>query len=114
LGKKRIETVVPSTTGAALTTLATGRLPGEHGLIGYQIRHPRFGLRTTLKGWQGIDDVRTWQRSEPLWSLAAPLGVRAVAIGRPSHATGGLTSAILGGAEYHGAQTITDRFSTAS
>ncbi|CAG7611073.1 hypothetical protein LEUCIP111803_01389 [Leucobacter soli] len=114
LAAKRIETVLPSTTGAALTTLATGRLPGEHGLIGYRIRHPELGLRTTLKEWDGIDDVRSWQRAEPLWRLAEPMGARAVAIGRPAHAHGGLTEAILGGAEYHGAQTIAERFGVAS
>jgi hypothetical protein len=106
--------VLPSTTGAALTSLATGSLPGRHGLIGYRIRHPRLGLRNTLKEWDGIDDVRGWQLAEPLWSLAEPLGARAVAIGRPAHASGGLTEAILTGAEYHGAQTIAERFATAS
>lgn len=114
LAPKRIETVLPSTTGAALTSLATGRLPGEHGLIGYRIRHPQFGLRTTLKEWAGIDDVRSWQRAEPLWELAASVDARAVAIGRPAHASGGLTEAILSGAEYHGAQTISERFAIAS
>ncbi len=114
LGGKRIETVLPSTTGAALTTLATGQLPGQHGLIGYKIRHPKLGLRTTLKEWEGIDEVREWQRAQPLWALAGQLSARSVAIGRPSHASGGLTSAILTGAEYHGARTIADRFATAS
>lgn len=114
LTPRRIETVLPSTTGAALTTLATGRLPGRHGLIGYRIRHPRLGLRNTLKEWEGIDDVRSWQLAEPLWRLAEPLGARAVAIGRPAHARGGLTEAILSGAAYHGAQTIPERFAAAS
>jgi len=114
LGGRRIETVLPSTTGAALTTLATGCLPGRHGLIGYRIRHPELGLRSTLKEWQGIDDVRSWQRVAPLWETAGRLGARAVAIGRPAHASGGLTEAILSGAEYHGAQTIGERFAIAS
>ena len=114
LSTRRIETVLPSTTGAALTTLATGRLPGEHGLIGYRIRHPELGLRNTLNEWQGIDDVTRWQLATPLWSLAARFGARAVAIGRPAHATGGLTEAILSGAEYHGTQTIAERFAAAS
>ena len=114
LPSRRIETVIPSTTGAALTTLTTGRLPGEHGLIGYRIRHPRQGLVTTLKGWAGIEDRRSWQLAEPLFGLASRLGAKPVAIGRPAHASGGLTEAILAGAEYHGGQTITDRFAIAS
>lgn len=114
LPMRRIETVIPSTTGAALTSLTTGTLPGVHGLVGYKIRHPELGLLTTLKDWDGIEDPRTWQRSEPLFGLAEVIGARAVAIGRPAHATGGLTEAILSGAEYHGGQTIADRFGIAS
>ena len=114
LQRRRIETVAPSTTGAALTTLTTGRLPGEHGLIGYRIRHPRLGLVTTLRDWAGIEDRAAWQRAEPLFGRAARLGARAIAIGRPAHATGGLTEAILAGAEYHPAPRIEDRFAAAS
>ena len=33
-----ITAVVPSTTAAALTSIATGAPPGEHGLVGYRIR----------------------------------------------------------------------------
>jgi len=111
---KRIETVIPSTTGAALTSLTTGTLPGEHGLIGYKIRHPELGLVTTLKDWAGIEDRRSWQRAEPLFGLTGHIGGHAVAVGRPAHATGGLTEAILAGAEYHAGQTISDRFSIIS
>lgn len=114
LPRKRIETVAPSTTGAALTTLLTGRLPGEHGLIGYRIRHPELGLVTTLRDWQGIGDPRSWQHATPLLTHASSIGARAVAIGRPAHATGGLTEAILAGAEYLGGHRIEDRFALAS
>lgn len=111
---RRIQTVIPSTTGAALTTITTGRLPGTHGLVGYRIRHPELGLISTLKEWHGISEPRQWQRATPLFGTAARLGARPVAIGRPAHAQGGLTEAILRGAEYHGAATIQDRFATAS
>ena len=114
LPRKRIETVAPSTTGAALTTLLTGRLPGEHGLVGYRIRHPGLGLVTTLRDWDGIQDRRSWQHATPLLTHAASIGARAVAIGRPAHAVGGLTEAILTGAEYLGGQRIDDRFAVAS
>lgn len=114
LPQRRIETVAPSTTGAALTTLTTGRLPGEHGLIGYQIRHPELGLVSTLKGWDGITDHRAWQRATPLFGLAREIGARPVTLGRPSHAAGGLTAAILTGADYVAGQRIQDRFAEAS
>lgn len=114
LPTRRIETVVPSTTGAALTSLTTGKLPGEHGLIGYRIRHPEFGLVNTLNEWDGIADGANWQRCTPLFESATALGIRSYAIGRPAHASGGLTGAILSGAEYLGGQRIEDRCAAAS
>lgn len=114
LQQRRIETVVPSTTGAALTTLTTGRLPGAHGLVGYKIRHPERGLVTTLKDWDGIPDRRSWQLATPLFEAARSAGARPVAIGRPAHAVGGLTEAILTGADYVPGQRIEDRFAAAS
>ena len=114
LPNRRIETVIPSTTSAALTTITTGSLPGEHGLIGYKIRHPRLGLLSPLKDWAGVLESDNWQRREPLFSLPGSFGARSVVIGRPAHASGGLTEAILRGAEYRGGQTIADRFSIAS
>lgn len=113
LDRIRLETVRPSTTGAALTTLATGTLPGVHGLVGYRIRHPQLGLVNTLKEWDGISEPRTWQRSATVFERAAGQGVRAVAIGRPAHARGGLTEAVLRGAEYLPGQRIEDRFARA-
>lgn len=112
--RKRIETVAPSTTGAALTTLVTGQLPGSHGLIGYRIRHPELGLRTTLSEWEGIDEVRDWQRAEPLFHLATRIGARAYSIGRPAHRHSGLTHANLSGAEYLEGQRIEERFAEAA
>ena len=37
MNHKRIMTVAPTTTATALTSLTTGRPPGEHGIIGYKI-----------------------------------------------------------------------------
>lgn len=114
LQQRRIETVAPSTTAAALTALTTGCLPGEHGLIGYMIRHPKRGLIVTLSDWEDIGDASDWQRAQPLFHVARELGARRVAIGRPAHAQGGLTEAILAGADYLPGQRIEDRFSVAS
>ncbi|MGO1434394.1 MAG: alkaline phosphatase family protein [Canibacter sp.] len=114
LTRERIETVAPSTTGAALTTITTGALPGEHGLIGYRILNPDTGsLTTTLSDWDEIIDVRGWQRAETEFTRARAKGVHTVAIARPAHQHSGLTRAILTGAEYLPAQTIADRFERA-
>lgn len=109
-----ISTVTPSTTGAALTTLTTGCLPGEHGLVGYRIMHPQLGLITTLSEWQGIAQVRDWQLRETVFEQATRDSIRCYTIGRSAHRVGGLTSAILSGATYVPADTIADRFEAAT
>ncbi len=114
LPQRRITTVTPSTTGAALTTLTTGRLPAEHGLVGYRIMHPTLGLLSPLRDWGGIADVRRWQHAKPLFELASQFGLRARTYGRPAHSESGLTRAILSGAEYVGGDTIADRLSAAA
>ncbi|GAA1319609.1 nucleotide pyrophosphatase/phosphodiesterase family protein [Leucobacter albus] len=113
LQQRRITTVTPSTTAAALTTLTTGRLPAEHGLIGYRIMHPELGLLSPLRDWEGISDTREWQRAAPLFEHAEALGLRARAYGRPAHAESGLTRAILRGADYSGGDRIAERFAAA-
>lgn len=113
LQRRRISTVMPSTTSAALTTLVTGALPGEHGLIGYRIKHPDLGIISPLKDWEGVNDPAAWQRSDPIFTHASHLGFRSIAVGRPAHARGGLTASILQDAEYVGGQRIEDRFAVA-
>ena len=111
---ERLETVFPSTTGAALSTLLTGVEPGEHGLLGYQIFDESRGrLRSTLSDWEDIDDIDSWQRRRPLTQVAAEAGLHPIAIGRTAHANSGLTSALLNGAKYLGANTIAGRFEIA-
>lgn len=114
LPQRRITTVTPSTTAAALTTLTTGSLPGSHGLVGYSIRHSELGLLSPLRDWEGIPDVRTWQHADPLFAVARSLGARPFAYGRPAHASGGFTEAILTHATYVGGDRIADRFTAAN
>ena len=43
-----LTSIVPSTTSAALTTLWTGKLPVEHGIIGYELFLKEFGCITNM------------------------------------------------------------------
>ncbi|MDO4241019.1 MAG: alkaline phosphatase family protein [Microbacteriaceae bacterium] len=108
---KRLVTVAPSTTAAALTTLTTGTLPGQHGLIGYKILNPRTdNLTVTLSDWDEISDVRGWQTQATVFERATLQGIPARVFARPAHAESGLTRAILTGAEYVAGQTMGQRF----
>jgi hypothetical protein len=44
----RISSVFPSTTAAALTSLATGRHPAEHGVLAWWLRLPEHDLTATI------------------------------------------------------------------
>ena len=109
-----IRTVLPSTTAAALASLTTGRMPGEHGLVGYRVldaAHDR--LVNQLNGWDAGMVPETWQRSQTVFEAATADGVPAFAIGAARYADSGFTRAVLRGAEFRTAASLADRFATA-
>jgi Type I phosphodiesterase / nucleotide pyrophosphatase len=110
----RIATGCPTTTAAALTTLATGTDPGEHGIVGYSVLDP--GEDRVVNQLRGFDDGGLppgWQRSETIFQRATAAGVRAFATGPRHYADSGFTAAVLRGAEYLGARTVDHRFEAA-
>ncbi|MFF2052082.1 alkaline phosphatase family protein [Leifsonia sp. NPDC058194] len=114
LGKTTtIDAGFPTTTAAALTTLTTGRYPGEHGMVGYRVRDAAGRLTNQLSGWDDRMDPATWQRSRTVFERAVEQGVAARAIGLPKYAESGFTAAALRGAEFVGGRTMADRFAIA-
>lgn len=115
LGKATtIDAGFPTTTAAALATLATGTLPGVHGLVGYRVRDSANDrIVNQLSGWDPRLDPATWQRSRTVFERAGDQDVRSWAIGLPKYADSGFTKAILRGAEYVSARTMADRFEAA-
>ncbi|WP_167142324.1 alkaline phosphatase family protein [Canibacter zhoujuaniae] len=110
LTAKRIETVAPSTTAAALTSITTGKLPGEHGLLGYRMLDPDTRqIKTTLSDWQHVTNFRDWQRSQTVFEQLSAAGIVARVYGRKAHAHSDFTQAVLTGAEYVATATIEDR-----
>lgn len=61
-GSRSLDTVFPTTTAAALTSLATGVPPSQHGMVGYDVLDPS-GPRVVnqLGGWPGDLDPAGWQ-----------------------------------------------------
>ena len=118
LSRERLETVAPSTTGAAITTLTTGTLPGTHGLIGYRIWDPQHRrLRVTLRDWADDDseaDRRRWQRRRTVFEQARDAGgINVSVVSRPAHRDSGFTTSVLTGAQYRSGQRILDRAAAA-
>ncbi len=110
----RIATGCPTTTAAALATLATGTDPGEHGIVGYSVLDPAEDrVVNQLRGFDDGGLPAGWQRSETLFERALSEGVRAFATGPRHYADSGFTAAVLRGAEYLGARTVEHRFEAA-
>ncbi|MDO4607198.1 MAG: alkaline phosphatase family protein [Bowdeniella nasicola] len=60
-------TVFPSTTACAITSLATGRSPGETGMVGYTVRDPHSGQRVQMLHFNnGELSVEHWQVEAPI------------------------------------------------
>lgn len=108
---RSLDSVVPTTTAAALTTLMTGVWPGEHGLVGYR-SIDRVGDRVVnqLSGWDDRMVPETWQRHTTVFERAASDSVPATAIGPKTYDGSGLSRAILRGARYHGEDDLRSRF----
>jgi hypothetical protein len=109
-----ISSVFPTTTAAALATLTTGVLPGQHGLVGYTaFDAANDRVVNQLTGWD--DDAMTseWQRVPTLFETVDAIGASAIAIGPARYAASGFTGAVLRGAEYRAGASIAERFARA-
>ena len=103
-----ITTVAPSTTAAALTSIATGLCPGAHGVVGYRMRVPGYaaaggyGVMNVLR-WQ-VDgrDVRSELKPEEIQPAPTFMGRAVPVVTRADFATTGFTAAHLGGARIVG------------
>jgi hypothetical protein len=110
-----IDSVFPTTTAAALASLATGERPGLHGLVGYSVldnAHDR--VVNQLSGWDDRLDPATWQRKLTLFERAVADGYSAVVVGPARYSDSGFTHAVLRGAEYRAAASVVDRFDVAA
>jgi hypothetical protein len=116
MAKKDVaQSVFPSTTAAALTSIVTGVWPGEHGLVGYRVLDAsRDILVNQLSGWEtdGIDPL-TWQSAPTIFERAGRAGHESFAVGFAGYAHSGFTKATLRGAEFVAATTASSRIEVA-
>jgi len=101
----------PSTTVTNLSSLGTGELPGVHGMLGYTIRVPHSGtpgrLLNALKWDERVDPV-IWQNSKTNFERARELGVNVSQVAAKRYEGSGFTRAALRGADYVGANQISE------
>jgi len=101
----------PTTTATKLVSLGTGELPGVHGMLGYTVRVPRSGepgrLLNALKWDERVDPVM-WQKVPTLFERAREQGLHVSHIAEKRYEGSGFTRAGMRGAEYLGANHISD------
>ncbi len=99
----------PSSTPVSLSSLATGRPPGDHGIVGFTMRVPpvpdvleclawtRYGTNESL-----LDQLppEVLQPHEPLFAAAAAQGIAASVVSLAEHVASGLSRAAFRGADF--------------
>ncbi|MCU1404623.1 MAG: alkaline phosphatase family protein [Glaciihabitans sp.] len=110
-----IDSGFPTTTAAALSSLATGLPPGQHGIVGYTaLDTVNDRVVNQLSGWDDLIDPATWQLAPTIFERATAAGFRAAVIGPERYRDSGFTAAALRGAVYLPARSVADRLERAS
>jgi hypothetical protein len=96
----------PATTVTSLASICTGRPPGQHGMLGYQVMIP--GENRLLNGlrWDTRIDPRQWQPLPTLYERATAAGIAAVHVAQGSFRGSGLTIATMRGADFRSADSM--------
>jgi hypothetical protein len=103
---KPITAGFPSTTVTSLGSICTGRPPGQHGILGYQVLIP--GENRLLNGlrWDPKVDPLQWQPLPTIYERATDAGIAAVHVAQGAFRGTGLTVATMRGAEFRPADSM--------
>jgi Type I phosphodiesterase / nucleotide pyrophosphatase len=103
---KPITAGFPSTTVTSLGSICTGRPPGQHGILGYQVIIP--GENRLLNGlrWDSRVDPRQWQPLPTIYERATVAGIAAVHVAQSGFRGTGLTVAAMRGADLRPADSM--------
>jgi hypothetical protein len=105
----------PSTTATSLTTIGTGRLPGVHGMLGYQVAIPGSGQLLNCLRWQDGNrsavavDPLSWQPHSTVFERADAAGIAVTKVAPGVFAESGLTRAALRGGAFAAAEAPGER-----
>jgi len=95
----------PATTVTSLSSIGTGRPPGQHGLLGYQVRVPDTGQLLNALRWDKTVDPIAWQPGPTIFERATAAGIAAFRIASGAFQHSGLSTAAMRGADYRAAET---------
>ncbi len=106
------QTVLPSTTAAALTAFGTGELPGATRMVGYSVRTGPARVMTLLNFEPDITPEE-WQTKPTLFESLGQDGTELSLITKPRFRDSGLTRAAFRGSNFVGRVSIYERFNAA-
>ena len=102
-GSFPISAPVPTTTACSLTTLGTGRAPGEHGIVGYTFRPSSGGELMCPLDWGPLDPPPGQLQPHPTWlERMEQDGVIVTTVSQARFRGSGLTRAALRGGFFRG------------
>lgn len=104
----RITSGVPATTATSLTSLGTGRPPGEHGIVGYSFWLPEQRQVLNPLVWDVDVAPSVVQPWPTVFDAAMSAGVAVTSVSLDRFADSGLTQAALRGADFSGFATESD------
>ncbi len=108
----------PSTTAVSLSSIGTGRTPGEHGIVGFTMAMPGYDRSVNMLRWalhgepstNLLEDVvpERFQDQPTAFERAAADGVEVTLVGPVQLAHTGLTRAVFRGGRYRNAFSLGD------
>lgn len=96
----------PATTVTSLASLGTGRSPGQHGLLGYQVAVPGRGILLNGLRWDREVDPLAWQPHPTVYERAAAAGVSPYRVAGARLEKTGLSIAAMRGNDYRPADSL--------
>ena len=96
----------PATTVTSLSSLGTGRPPGQHGMFGYQVAVPGHDRLLNALRWDRRVDPMGWQPGSTIFERATEAGVAAFRVAPGAFRGTGLSVAVMRGADYRVADSL--------
>jgi Type I phosphodiesterase / nucleotide pyrophosphatase len=106
VGGRALTAGFPATTATSLASLGTGRPPGLHGVLGYQVAVPGEGRLLNALHWDARVDPVAWQPGATIFERAVAAGIGAFRVGHSAFRHTGLFLATMRGADYVSANTF--------
>ena len=107
--RRTLSTGFPSTTANSLSSLATGRLPGGHGVVGYRVLDPAKDAVFNQLTWDLDVDPISWVPDATLFERLTEASVDVVSLGEAKFAGRGLNKASLRGGRFRASKTLEQR-----